>query len=132
MKLARIPWAALMGLILVAVLAANLRPALADEAPVAAAAPAVDAPPTVEQRLANLEAYVTNGAPDTKGGALGNVWDRLTIGHVVDFILVHYRGWTFPAFNVADSAITVGAVALILDGFRQRHAASRADSPSHG
>ena len=66
------------------------------------------------------------------GGALGNLWDRLTIGHVVDFILVHYGGWTFPAFNVADSAITVGAVALILDGFRQRHAARPADSPSHG
>jgi len=66
------------------------------------------------------------------GGALGNLWDRLTIGTVVDFILVHYRGWTFPAFNVADSAITLGAVALILDGFRQRHAGAPADSPSRG
>jgi signal peptidase II len=56
------------------------------------------------------------------GGALGNLWDRLTIGTVVDFVLVHYGGWSFPAFNVADSAITVGAAALILDGFRQRHA----------
>jgi signal peptidase II len=66
------------------------------------------------------------------GGALGNLFDRLAFGHVVDFILVHYRGWTFPAFNVADSAITVGAVALILDGFRQRHATDPADSPSRG
>jgi len=66
------------------------------------------------------------------GGALGNLWDRLTIGTVVDFILAHYRGWTFPAFNVADSAITLGAVALILDGFRQRHAGTPADSPSGG
>jgi signal peptidase II len=56
------------------------------------------------------------------GGALGNLLDRLWIGHVVDFILVHYRGWSFPAFNAADSAITIGAVALILDGFRHRHA----------
>jgi signal peptidase II len=56
------------------------------------------------------------------GGALGNLWDRMTLGHVVDFVLVHYGGWTFPAFNVADSAITVGAAALILDAFRQRHA----------
>jgi signal peptidase II len=56
------------------------------------------------------------------GGALGNLWDRLTIGTVVDFVLVHYGGWSFPAFNVADSAITVGAASLILDGFRQRHA----------
>jgi signal peptidase II len=56
------------------------------------------------------------------GGALGNLWDRMALGHVVDFVLVHYGNWTFPAFNVADSAITVGAAALILDAFRQRHA----------
>jgi len=49
------------------------------------------------------------------GGALGNVIDRLIHGHVVDFLLFHYRDWSFPAFNVADSAITVGAVLLILD-----------------
>jgi signal peptidase II len=49
------------------------------------------------------------------GGALGNVIDRLLHGHVVDFIQVHYRGWYFPSFNVADSAITVGAGLLILD-----------------
>ena len=55
------------------------------------------------------------------GGALGNLYDRLTLGHVVDFILVHYGGWLFPAFNVADSAITLGAAALILDGVRQTH-----------
>ena len=51
------------------------------------------------------------------GGALGNLYDRMTLGHVVDFILVHYGSWTFPAFNVADSAITLGAIALILDAF---------------
>ena len=49
------------------------------------------------------------------GGALGNVIDRLLHGHVVDFIQVHYGGWYFPAFNVADSAISVGAACLILD-----------------
>ncbi len=49
------------------------------------------------------------------GGALGNVIDRVAHGHVIDFILVHYRAWYFPAFNVADSAITVGAVMLIVD-----------------
>ena len=54
------------------------------------------------------------------GGALGNLYDRLTLGHVVDFLLVHYRGWYYPAFNVADSAITLGAAALILDSFRER------------
>ena len=52
------------------------------------------------------------------GGALGNLWDRLTIGTVVDFLLFHYQGWAYPAFNVADSAITVGAGLLILDSFR--------------
>ncbi len=52
------------------------------------------------------------------GGALGNLWDRLAIGTVVDFLLFHYRGWAYPAFNVADSAITVGAGLLILDSFR--------------
>ena len=56
------------------------------------------------------------------GGAIGNLVDRLWLGQVVDFVLVHWRGWTFPAFNVADSAITIGAGLLILDSFRQRHA----------
>jgi len=49
------------------------------------------------------------------GGALGNVIDRLLHGYVVDFIQVHYREWFFPSFNVADSAISIGAVLLILD-----------------
>jgi len=49
------------------------------------------------------------------GGAVGNVVDRLLHGYVVDFIQVHWRGWYFPSFNVADSAITVGAGLLILD-----------------
>ena len=49
------------------------------------------------------------------GGALGNVVDRLIHGHVVDFLLFFHRDWSFPAFNVADSAITVGATLLILD-----------------
>jgi signal peptidase II len=50
------------------------------------------------------------------GGAIGNVVDRLLHGYVVDFIQVHWASrWYFPAFNVADSAITIGAVGLILD-----------------
>ena len=53
------------------------------------------------------------------GGALGNVVDRLLHGYVVDFVQVHWRGWYFPAFNVADSAITVGAACLILDELRR-------------
>ena len=49
------------------------------------------------------------------GGAVGNVIDRMLHGYVVDFIQVHYRGTAFPSFNVADSAISIGAVLLILD-----------------
>ena len=49
------------------------------------------------------------------GGALGNVIDRLLHGHVVDFLLFYFRDWSFPAFNVADSAITIGAILLVLD-----------------
>jgi signal peptidase II len=51
------------------------------------------------------------------GGALGNLWDRIALGYVIDFIDVYYARWHWPAFNVADSAITVGAVMLIIDAF---------------
>lgn len=51
------------------------------------------------------------------GGAIGNLWDRLAQGYVVDFISVHYGGYYFPAFNLADSAITVGAGLMLLDSF---------------
>jgi len=61
------------------------------------------------------------------GGALGNMWDRLMDGYVVDFLLVHYAGHYFPAFNVADSAISIGAalwiLAMVRDGRRERAAA---------
>ena len=49
------------------------------------------------------------------GGALGNLWDRLTLGYVVDFIEVYYKDLYWPAFNIADSAITIGAIMLVLD-----------------
>ena len=53
------------------------------------------------------------------GGAIGNVIDRLLHGSVVDFIQLHWRGAAFPSFNIADSAITVGAALLILDELRR-------------
>ena len=61
------------------------------------------------------------------GGALGNLWDRVTIGRVVDFVVVHAAGHAFPAFNVADSAITVGVALLVADGVwpRRRGAPAR-------
>ena len=51
------------------------------------------------------------------GGAVGNLIDRMRFGHVVDFIDVHYGSWSFPAFNVADSGVSVGAVLLIAFSF---------------
>ncbi len=54
------------------------------------------------------------------GGALGNLWDRITLGHVVDFLDFHAVGYHWPAFNVADSAIFIGAMLLIVDSFRRK------------
>ncbi len=51
------------------------------------------------------------------GGAIGNLYDRIAYGHVVDFLDFHAAGWHFPAFNVADSGITVGAGILIVESF---------------
>lgn len=58
------------------------------------------------------------------GGALGNLIDRLRSGHVTDFIQVYHQDWAFPAFNIADSAISIGAVLLILFGFASRNVAN--------
>ncbi len=58
------------------------------------------------------------------GGALGNVLDRILLGHVVDFLYFHYRDLGWPAFNVADSAIFVGAALLIWDSLHGKHATS--------
>ncbi len=52
------------------------------------------------------------------GGALGNLYDRVTLGHVVDFLSLHAGRYAWPAFNVADSAITVGVALLVWDGLR--------------
>jgi signal peptidase II len=52
-------------------------------------------------------------------GAIGNVIDRIAYGAVVDFIDVHYMGWHWPAFNIADSAITIGVILLIFDEIKR-------------
>jgi signal peptidase II len=66
------------------------------------------------------------------GGAIGNVIDRVLHGYVVDFIHAHWGTAYFPAFNIADSAITVGALLLIVDAFRERapHAGGQAPAPA--
>ncbi len=61
------------------------------------------------------QAILSAGLALVLGGALGNVIDRLRLGSVVDFIQVLIAGWPFPSFNIADSAITVGAAFLIID-----------------
>lgn len=53
------------------------------------------------------------------GGALGNVYDRVVHGYVVDFLHFYWNGYHFPAFNIADTAITLGAGMMIIDIFRQ-------------
>jgi signal peptidase II len=64
------------------------------------------------------------------GGALGNVIDRIRLGHVVDFVHAHWGDADFPAFNVADAAITVGAVLLLLDAFLEsRRAKAQSAAP---
>ena len=52
------------------------------------------------------------------GGAIGNLYDRVVLGYVVDFIELHYGGYYWPAFNIADSAICVGAALILIDAFR--------------
>ncbi len=71
------------------------------------------------KRLKASETWLAVALALVLGGALGNLYDRMVLGHVVDFILVHWQSrWYFPAFNIADSAITVGAVMLALDMFK--------------
>lgn len=57
------------------------------------------------------------------GGALGNLYDRILRGSVTDFLLVYWRDYQWPAFNVADSAISVGAILLLIDLWRQKETA---------
>lgn len=61
------------------------------------------------------------------GGAIGNLVDRILYGYVVDFIDVYYQNWHWPAFNIADSAITIGAILIALDAIRTGKSSSSAD-----
>ena len=71
------------------------------------------------KRLKPEETWLALALAMVLGGALGNLVDRVVFGHVVDFILLHWhQQWYFPAFNVADMAITGGAILLALDMFK--------------
>jgi signal peptidase II len=65
----------------------------------------------------NANALLAAGLALVLGGAIGNVIDRIRLGYVIDFVHFHWDRAYFPAFNVADSAITVGAACLLLDAF---------------
>jgi len=67
------------------------------------------------KRLKANETWLAIALALVLGGALGNLYDRVVLGYVVDFISVHYQSYYFPAFNLADSGITIGAVMLIID-----------------
>jgi signal peptidase II len=68
------------------------------------------------RQLAPGERWTAAGLAAILGGAVGNLIDRVSMGYVVDFIDVYYRQWHWPAFNIADSAITVGVGILVVQG----------------
>lgn len=80
------------------------------------------------KRLKPNETWLAVALALVLGGALGNLLDRILFGHVIDFILVHWQNrWYFPAFNLADSAITVGAIMLALDMFNSKQSGDSHD-----
>ena len=75
------------------------------------------------KRLGEHERLTGAGLSLVAAGAVGNLIDRLAYGHVVDFLDVYWRSWHWPAFNVADSAITVGVALLLVDALLPKKAA---------
>jgi len=76
----------------------------------------------ISWRTAGMNTLLSVGLMLILGGAVGNLIDRLLYGYVIDFVDVYYGSWHWPAFNIADSAITVGAGLLILDVLKPQHA----------
>ena len=72
------------------------------------------------KRLPNSARLLPVAITMVLAGALGNMIDRIRLGYVVDFIDVHYGGWHWPAFNLADSVIVLGVILLLLEGFIPR------------
>ena len=69
-------------------------------------------------RLRGHQRLLACGLALVLGGAIANLWDRVTLGEVVDFVDVYFRRWHWPAFNVADSAISIGAILLLYSAFK--------------
>ena len=80
------------------------------------------------KRISRVERQLSIALSLVLGGAIGNLIDRLIYNYVVDFLLFHYDRWQFPAFNVADMAISVGAFLLILDSFGWKIVSDRIDN----
>jgi len=72
-------------------------------------------------RLDSKQRWLACGLALILGGALGNVMDRIIFGYVVDFIDIYYQAWHWPAFNIADIGISIGAVMLLIDAIIFKH-----------
>lgn len=81
-------------------------------------------------RLKPGERWLATALALILGGAVGNLIDRAWLGQVIDFIQLYYDRWYWPAFNIADSAITLGAVLLIVDSLRSQAAPSPQQPPT--
>ena len=68
-------------------------------------------------RLSARQTLLATALALVLGGAVGNLWDRVILGYVIDFVDVHYQQYHWPAFNIADAAITLGAILLIMESF---------------
>lgn len=79
-------------------------------------------------RLPNRSRLLPSALMLVLGGAIGNLIDRLRFGYVIDFLDVHYQGWHWPAFNIADSAIVLGVILLLIDGFLPRRGSTAQES----
>lgn len=79
-------------------------------------------------RLPNRSRLLPSALMLVLGGAIGNTIDRIRYGYVVDFLDVHYQGWHWPAFNIADSAIVLGVILLLIDGFLPRRGPQPSES----
>ena len=81
------------------------------------------------RRIARTERQLALALALVLGGAVGNLIDRLRFDYVVDFLLFFYDKWQFPAFNVADSAITIGAILMLMDSVGWKFIADRPEEP---